>query len=320
MVLPSVYGVTVPTTKVEVLDASQMPIVSSTELSLDIEFEVENTGFEKVLILLPPDFEVDSDNIDSARGQAIITLSENRLGFNKKYGKPDDRFAFRNTHFVMTSESPVSKGASMNYSELGETRRGWYIRPNERVIAHIKVTSTGTGIIDPFSLEGDLPFIEVTKFYATIRFEPVANSYGFILAPYVVRNATLISSYPNIFADGNDFDETEYYWHTFKLPETEETRIIDVVDWDDWFTTSSLPLTPTLLSATDLEYYPIEKVEKSSEAEEIFWPVWYVEGGASFVRYEYQWRKNLPISGLYLENLQEPPRVTASIPEWNGWF
>ncbi len=320
MVLPPVYGVTVPTTEVEVLDVSQMPIVSSTELSLDIEFEVENTGFEKVLILLPPDFSVHTDNIDGALGQAIITLSDNRLGFNEKYGKPDDRSAFRNTHFVMTSETPVSKGASMNYLELDESRRGWYIRPNERVIAHIKVSSTGTGIIDPFSLEGDLPFIEVTKFYVTIRFEPTPLSYGFILAPYVVKGATLVSSYPNIFADGNDFDETEYYWHTFKLPETKETRIIDVVDWDDWFTMSSLPLTPTLLSSTDLEYYPIEKVEKSSEDEEIFWPVWFVEDGTGFVRYEYQWRKNLPVSGIYLEYLQEPPRVAAQIPEWSSWF
>ncbi len=318
MVLPSVYGVTVPTTEVEVLDISQMPIVSPTELSLDIEFEVENTGFEKVLILLPPDFEVDSSaNIDNALGQAIIT---NRIELRDKYGDADDPHSFRSRNYVMTSENPISKGESTNYTELGESRRGWYIRPNERVIAHIKVSSTGTGIIDPFSLEGDLPFIEVTKFYVTIRFEPVADSYGFILSPYVVRNATLVSSYPNIFADGNDFDETEYYWQTFKLPETEETRIIDVVDWDDWFTMSSLPLAPTLLASTDLEYYPIEEVEKSSEDEEIFWPVWYVEEGRGFVRYEYQWRKNFEITGVYLEYLQEPPRVAASIPEWNGWF
>ncbi len=318
MVIPLAHAITVPSSEVTVLDISQMPVVSPTELSLDIEFEVENTGFEKVLILLlPSGFSVHSDNIDNALGQAIIT---NKIEFKNKYGDSDDTSSFRNTHFVMTSATPISRGASMDYTELGESRRGWYIRPNERLSGHIKFTGSGTGVIDPFTLEEDLPFIEVTKFYVTIRFEPVANSYGFIAAPYVMKNATLVTSYPNIFADGNDFDETEYYWETFKLPETEETRTIDVVDWDDWFSFSSLPLVPSLLASTDLEYYPIEEVEKSSKDEEVFVPVWYVQAGTDFVKYEYQWRKNSEITGVYLDYFQEPPRVAAPIPEWNGWF
>ncbi|MFQ5975929.1 MAG: hypothetical protein ACE5J5_06425 [Candidatus Hydrothermarchaeales archaeon] len=331
IVIPSVQGA-VPSSEVKVLDITQMPEdITFTDLSLDIEFEIENTGYEKVLITLPSDLStLHSDNIDGAQGQAIMLESVSRMAFKEKWGDKDDFSSFRNTHFVMTSATPISRGASLAYPELGETKRGWYIRPNERLMVHIKVTSTGTGIINPFSLEKDLPFIEVTKFSAIIRFEPNASTYGFVTAPYVVKDATLITSYPSIFADANDFDASEYYWETFKLPETEETREIDVVDWDDWFTTSSspltissIPLTSTLLATTDLDYYPIEKVEKTTEDEEIFIPIWHLPPPpdlVDFVIYEYQWRKNFEISGVYLDYLKEPPRVAGYVPEWHYWF
>lgn len=320
IIIPPVHSLSAPSAEIGMLEPSQMPEASYDELSLDIEFEVENTGFEKVLITLPSDFTtLHSDNIDNAYGETIITR---RLSINEKYGDPDDPTSFRNRHFVMTSASgyPISRGSSVVYTELGESKRGWYARPNERLKGHIKIVSTGNGIIDPFLLEKDLPYIKVTRFSVIIKIEPKVNNYGFIAAPYVVKNATLVSTYPMIYGDANDFDETEYYWEALKFPKTETTREINVVDWDDWFTSSTLPLTSKLLSSTKLEYYPIEEVERKVDEDTVFTPVWFVQAGTGVIRYEYEYRKNFEISGVNLDLIKEAPRVAGPVPEWYLWF
>jgi hypothetical protein len=264
-----------------------------------------------VLLLLPSGWTVHADQIDGAHGERILWTY---LDMRARYGDPDDKHSFINTHYVFTSKYRVNRGSSQDWGELGISQRGWYIRPNERLTIHIKLVPSGSGVIDPLSIEGDLPYIKVMKWYQEFKFKP--SSWGFIGAPFVIKNATLVESYPAIFGNARDFKAGEYYWEEFKVEEEEEEVI--VVNWDEWFSTTSIPLTSIQLASTELEYYPIEKVEKE---EEIFVPMWRLKPGDDFVRYSYEWKRGREIRGVEFSHFEKgEAEIYEEVPEWYDWF
>ncbi|MFQ6135772.1 MAG: hypothetical protein ACE5PM_01175 [Candidatus Hydrothermarchaeales archaeon] len=307
-----VSGISVPTSEVEVLDIGPIPEASYTDISTEIEAEIENHGYENVLLLLPSGWTVHGDQIDGARGERILWTY---LDMRARYGDPDDKYSFINTYYVFTSKYTVNRGGSQAWTEVGTgiSARGWYIRPNERLTIHIKLVPTGTGIIDPFSIEEKLPYIKVTKWYQEFKLT-TPNTTGFISAPFVVKNATLIEAYPAIFGNARDFEAGEYYWEELKVEEEEEEVI--VVNWDEWFSTTSIPLTSIQLASTELEYYPIGKVEKK---EEIFVPMWRIVIGEPFIRYTYEWRRGREIRGVVFSHF-EKGEIEPVVPEWDEWF
>jgi hypothetical protein len=320
-----------PSTEVRGIDFVLTPnITHDTDLSYTIiEAEVDNIGFENVLISLPKDWEFTSD-IYGATGTPII---QSWGALKRKYGDPDSRYSFQRNNFVFTSPSnlAVSRGSPITIEwDTGEESVGWYIRPNERLTFVIKmIPSDEEAIIDPTALEQNRSDIIVNKWnQENIVYPDREIPTGFLAAPWIVKDATMVEATPGVFRNlshrgGN------YYWNKFLLqngttttsttlePDV-EVEELDPPAWNEWFMSPGLfGLKPTSLASIETDFLPIPEINKTVVVEEeevteeksVFIPVWLIDlefyqtnslgttSGAA-IRYVYEWSRGNDIDGV----------------------
>lgn len=341
----------------EVLGAQFIPtpnITHDTSKSYTvIEAQIENTGFEKVFVSLPKGWSYDSQ-ILSAKGEPIIV---SKPALHRKYGSPGDRYSFISNYFVFWQRGgfAISKGSPLTvYWADGGTSYGWYVRPNERLVFTIKMTPSETeAIIDPFTIEQNRSDIKVVEWNQEFYIYPEPY-LGFLRAPWILKNVTMVEAYPGIFANLSAFTGDRYY-DLFKLETPPPTTApppeeLNPPAWDEWFTSSGLfSLTPSSLASLKTEFLPIPEVNKTKAeeeepSEEVFIPVWYVDRDVNFIRYRYEWQRGKTIKGIDVHLYTEPPltlterfgNVSATtpstptetapkldlttVPEWYAWF
>ncbi|RMF91088.1 MAG: hypothetical protein D6733_02140 [Methanobacteriota archaeon] len=288
-----------------------------------IEATVENTGFEKVFIALPEDWEYDPA-LYSAKGEPIIV---SKPDLHRKYGSPNDRNSFINNHFVFWQRGgfAISKGSPIKFIyEDGTFHYGWFVRPNERLVFTIKMsppTDQTEGVIDPFEIEqnrSDIRVIEWNQeFYAYPETIGSARAVGFMAAPWVVKGATMVEATPGVYVNLSGL-RGEYY---FELVEPEKnlssqasSEELTVPAWDEWFSGSGVyALNPVGLASLKEGPPEIPEINKTQEekkvSEPLFIPVWYI--GMDFystlgiqttqgpaVRYRYEWKRDRVIEGV----------------------
>jgi len=342
-----------PTTQVKGLDYVLTPnITHDPDRSYTvIEATVENRGFEKVLVTLPKDWEFDPE-IYSATGEPII-VSKGKL--HRKYGHPDERSSFISNHYVFWQRGgfAISKGSPwlIKWSD-GSESYGWYIYPNERLKFTIKMRpKEDEAVIDPLALEQNRSDIKVVKWNEEFVVYPDKDTpTGFLRAPWIVKNATLVSAYPGIFSNLSAFG-TEYYWHSMKLEalSTTTTTLQEELNppaWDEWFNSGGglFKLTQVSLAqlTTELPAIPVlNKTPKKKPEKKEFIPVWLVDHTVTFVRYSYEWHAGREVPGIDVELYTEPhvtlserygnftapapkeerpPLDLSTVPEWYAWF
>lgn len=324
---------------------------------------VENHGFERVFISLPPGFSFDP-TFYSATGEPVI-LSIGAL--RKKYGKPDDRFSFISNNFVFWQRGAfaVSKGSpwTVKWTD-GKESVGWYVSPNERLTFTLKMTISpdiNEAIIDPLDLEQNRSDIKIMKWEEDFYiYPPTDTPSGFLRAPWVVKNASLVEATPGIYSSLKGYNGSVYYdlhrLETTAPPEPEEeAEELNPPAWNEWFGSGGLfSMRTDSLATMRSKFLPIPEINKTEETaaepkEEIFIPVWYIgtdfTSQYQFLRYRYEWSRQREIPGIDtsfyetrpftlterfegpLPNLrgESTPTPTFSldmsaVPEWYAWF
>jgi hypothetical protein len=183
---------------------------------------------------------------------------------------------------------------------------------------------------------------------------------GYMRAPWVVKNASLVEATPGIFSGITGYNGS-YYYDVFRLetpaptaPPEDEVEELNPPAWDGWFGSGGLfGLKPTKLASLKSKFLPIPEINKTEETvsepeEEIFVPVWYVgtdfNSQYTFVRYRYEWSRQRKIEGIDTERYKNRPftlterfegplptfgaesTTTApsldmsTVPEWYAWF
>lgn len=361
--IPTIYalGETLAVPKTEELGVQYVPTPNITfdpaRSYTVIEAVVENSGYEKIFLSLPKDWEIDPQ-ILSATGEPII-VSKGKL--YKKYGHPDDRYSFISNNYVLWQTGGFSIGRGSPYSVSwadGGTSYGWFINPNERFRFKIKLIPSETeSVIDFLAIEQNRSDIKVMKWNQDFYIYP-EPSLGYISAPWILKNATLVEAYPGIVGNLSAYPGG-YYYHQFLLDEqkkeeedTWETVVLDPPGWDEWFTDEgmSFGLVGGSLAEPKSEFESIPVIEKTvlekeESTDEVFVPVWYHDFGINFMRYRYEWKRGQTIEGidqnLYLDRpltktelygedrfTYTPPEPVAEkpeldltrVPEWFSWF
>jgi hypothetical protein len=302
-----------------------------------IEAQIENTGFETVFVSLPQGWSYDSEVL-SAKGEPIIT---NKYKLHQKYGSPRDKYSFITNHFVFWQRGGfvLSRGAPLTVFWVGGTSFGWYVRPNERLIFTIKMTpSEQEGVIDPFAMEQNRADIRIVEWNQEFYIYP-EPFFGFLRAPWIVKNATMVEATPGVFANLSEFPGGRYY-DLFELetpPSTtsppSEVEELTPPAWDEWFTSSSgfFSLAPVSLASLETEFLPIPEINKtesvSKQAEEsdelTFIPVWYIDNqffsntgigttSGKAIRYRYEWKRGREIDGVDVHLFKDATPVTLT--------
>jgi hypothetical protein len=369
LIIPAVHGQFVgnleaPSTEVGLDYALIGNITHDMEASYTvIDAEVENNGFETILIKLPDNWEADLRDY-SAKGEPILV---NKVEIHRKFGFEGDRYSFIRNNFVYQQRAgfAVSKGDPLTIQTADGEAVGWYIRPNERLLFHIRLKpGHEEAVFDPFALErnrSDVKVIEWTQRFFIVP-EKAANGdllRGWMRIPYIVKGATMVESFPGVFANLSAFTGG-YYFNRLELEAptptpspAKEAVELDTPAWDEWFTESKLfKLNPEGLASLKTEPLPIPEVEKPvkeeilEETEEgIFIPVWLIDYGIEALRYEYKWKLGRVFKGVDVDlytkkpsTLTErygsaipptpPPEETVTtpkldlttVPEWYAWF
>ena len=336
-----------PSTEISGIDFVQTPNIlpDSTKSYTVIEAEVDNIGFETVLISLPKGWEFKQEVYGATGAPIIKSWGE----LKRKYGDPGDRSSFQRNNFVFTSPGNLatSRGSPVTIAwDTGEGSVGWYIRPNERLSFVIKmIPSDAEAIIDPLALEQNRSDIIVNKWNQEFMVFPDPDTpTGFLAAPWIVKDATMVEATPGVFANlshrGGDF-----YWNKFKLenqstttttllePEAEEVKELNPPAWDAWFSSSGLfGLKQTNFASIKTDFLPIPEINKTEVVEEdevvvteeksVFIPVWLIDmefyqsnsvgttSGAA-IRYVYEWSRGKDIEGVDVTS-QAKPYVTLT--------
>jgi hypothetical protein len=292
-----------PTEDVRGVDfASTANISHDVDLSYTvIDAEVENHGYENVLVVMPEGWEPDYE-IYSAKGEPII---RGRIEFYDKYGRPWKRNSFVSNNYVFWQEKTdtftISRGLPLVLegsdedgwsimpssigNETGSERIGWYVRPNERLMFRIKMfpgKEDEEAIIDPTALERNRADIKVTKWdQEFIIYPDLDTPTGFLRAPYLVKGATMVEATPGVISNLSAF-YGGLYWDLFKIqnltpastptlgtePEPDVIEL-DPPSWDEWFSSTGLfSLTPTSLASLKTEIPVIPEVNKTEVIEE----------------------------------------------------
>jgi hypothetical protein len=370
LIIPAVQGqfigdLEAPSTKVGLDYAEIGNITHDLDASYTvIDAIVENNGFETILVKLPENWEANLADY-SAKGEPILV---NKVEIHRKYGFEEDRYSFISNNYVFQQRAgfAVSKGTPLKVQTPDGEAVGWYIRPNERLIFHIRLTpSDEEAIFDPFALEqnrSDVKIIEWTQrfFIPPEKDEDGELLRGFLRIPYIVKGATMVESFPGVFANLSAF-KGGYYFDLMELesqsptpPPEKEAVEFDIPAWDEWFTESGIfKLNPGSLASLKTELPPIPEVEKSvkeeiiEEAEEgVFVPVWFIDYGIDVLRYEYRWKLGRVYEGVDVNLYSKKPSTLTerygstapptapleeaaiptpeldltTVPEWYAWF
>jgi hypothetical protein len=335
-----------PSTNVRGIDFVLTPnITHDTDLSYTIiEAEVDNIGFEKVLISLPIDWELSGD-IYGATGTPII---QSRGALKRKYGDPDSKYSFQRNFFVFTSPNnlALSRGSPFLIEwDDGSVSWGWYIRPNERLNFVIKMfpkEANVEAVIDPTGLEQNRSDIIVNKWNQEFMVFPDRDTpTGFLAAPWIVKDGTMVEATPGVFRNLSQLGGP-YNWDKLMLqngtttttiePEVEEIEKLDPPVWNEWFSSSGLfGLKPMSLASLETDFLPIPEINKTevvveeeevTEEKSVFIPVWLIDlefhqtnsvgttAGAA-IRYVYEWSRGLVTDDLDVP-AQSKPYVTLT--------
>jgi hypothetical protein len=243
-----------------------------------IDAWVENSGFEKVFVHLPFDWEFDSSDY-AAKAEPIIV---EKGALHRKYGFENDRHSFISNYFVFHTRGgfPRSKGFPLILTTEGDQEAlGWYVNPNERLIFHIRlIPEEEEMIIDPFELTQNRSDIQVKRWDQEFVLYPDPDARtGFMRAPWLVKDGIMVEAFPGVFANLSAFPG-DYYYDVMKLdvppetaaPEPEaEVEELNPPAWDEWFSSTGLfKLNPVSLARSGTEFTSIPVINKTVVEEE----------------------------------------------------
>jgi len=351
-----------PTTQIDGIQFVPIPTIDhdADRSYTIIEAEVENSGFETFFVALPEGWGFDPE-IYGATGEPIIT-SWGEL--KKKYGDPGDKSSFIRNNYVFQTWGglSVSRGSPWvltwggDGDNSGGVSYGWSVRPNEKLVFTIKMKpSDSDAIIDPLAIERNRTDIKVVVWNQEMVVYPDSGASrplsGFLSAPWIVKDATMVEVTPGVFTNISEFTE-DIYWFKTRLQnvtlesdeeETEPDESSEPVvelnppEWDSWFSSSGFfGLETKSLAPLKTELLPIPEVNKTEVVEEveeeeveeseesIFIPVWlidhefYLGNGVGTtngvaIRYRYEWRRGKEIKGVDTHLFSEPFKTNTEI-------
>lgn len=303
----------------ESLDFVKLPKGSISSVNSILDFTIENRGFEKIFFTLPTGWDlnesVEDDAWSSARGYPVVTD-----GLWRIYGMPHDRSsylgAFETTTFL-TGKVWTGEGLSQNGYYTSAGLLGWWLWPNEKLVAHLELSIPSSGTtIDPSLLEEDYKWVRVTKWEQEFILAVSLSDSGFFTAPRTVKNAKLSMVYPAAYCADEDEDcPGEVYWDDFSILDED----LDVPDWNEWFGSEyslagNLVTTP---SPTKTEYMEVDAAEVEIPTVTPVWKVIQSSSSVSELRYTYEWERDKKLTGGVTFGTTT---ATSTIPAWYQWF
>lgn len=233
-------------------------------------------------------------------------------------------------------ESTVQGGRLESIVQGGS---GWWIKPNEVLVIDIEIgtdatksftfssdTTTKSSLLyasvpvwqttseytDFYDIERRNPNLKIFKWEQEVLFK-INNSHAsshanlFVTAPLLIRGARLTTVSDGFVGDLSSVPQ-KLYLGDFNLQYA-------APKWEEWYRIrNALPWKSSPLAATKYSYYPLLKLNLEIPT----WRVWIPAGGATYISYTYEWRRDgkypFGSEGISLS------RSMRSVPEWFSWF